>query len=50
VFEGYIARLEAEEKPADSPEDAAFLDLMRRGRIGRAQAALAWLDRCLDPE
>jgi DNA-binding PadR family transcriptional regulator len=45
VFYAYIARLEAEEKPASSPEDAAFIDLMRMGRIGRAQAALDWLDR-----
>jgi PadR family transcriptional regulator AphA len=47
VFEDYIARLEAEEKPADTPDDAAFLDLMRLGRIGRARAALEWLDHCL---
>lgn len=46
VFQDYIARLEAEEKAADSPEDATFLDLMRLGRIGRAQAALDWLDHC----
>lgn len=46
VFEDYIARLEAEEKPADSPDDAAFLNLMRMGRIGRAQAALDWLSLC----
>ena len=47
VFEEYIARLEAQEKPDQSPEDAAFLDLMRLGRIGRAQAALEWLDHCM---
>jgi DNA-binding PadR family transcriptional regulator len=50
VFEEYIARLGAEEMPADSGDDAAFIHLMRIGRIGRAQAALDWLDLCLDPE
>jgi DNA-binding PadR family transcriptional regulator len=50
VFEEYTARLEAEEVPADSGDDAAFIRLMRLGRIGRAQAALDWLDLCLDPE
>jgi DNA-binding PadR family transcriptional regulator len=49
VFEAYIARLQQEEKPADTEDDAAFLNLMRIGRIGRAQAALDWLDHCLDP-
>jgi DNA-binding PadR family transcriptional regulator len=47
VFRAYIARLRAEEKPADGSEDAAFIDLMRMGRIGRAQAALDWLELCL---
>lgn len=50
VFEEYIARLEAEVVPADSGADAAFIRLMRIGRIGRAQAALDWLELCLDPE
>jgi DNA-binding PadR family transcriptional regulator len=50
VFRDYIARLQGEDKPADSVDDAAFLDLMRMGRIGRAQAALDWLNHCLDPE
>jgi DNA-binding PadR family transcriptional regulator len=45
VFDDYIARLEGDPKPADSQEDAAFIDLMRAGRIGRAQAAIDWLDR-----
>jgi DNA-binding PadR family transcriptional regulator len=48
VFRDYIARLQREEKPADSVDDAAFLDLMRMGRIGRAQAALDWLSYCLE--
>jgi DNA-binding PadR family transcriptional regulator len=46
VFQRYIARLEAEDRPADSEDDAAFIDLMRLGRIGRAQAALDWLVSC----
>lgn len=46
VFLEYIARLQAEEKQADTDGDAAFLNLMRMGRIGRAQAALDWLDLC----
>jgi PadR family transcriptional regulator AphA len=48
VFGEYIARLQGEEKLADTDEDAAFLNLMRMGRIGRAQAALDWLDRCAE--
>lgn len=48
IFQEYIARLQAEEKPTDAADDAAFLKLMRFGRIGRAQAALDWLDRCMD--
>ena len=50
VFEEYIARLKAEVVPADSGADAAFIRLMRIGRIGRAQAALDWLELCLDAE
>ncbi len=49
VFEEYISRLRDEERPADTVDDAAFLNLMRMGRIGRAQAALDWLSLCLDP-
>lgn len=48
VFKEYIAHLLFEAKPANTPDDAAFIDLMRVGRIGRAQAALDWLDRCLE--
>lgn len=48
VFEDYIARLQSEERVADTTEDAAFLQLMRAGRIGRAQAALDWLEACMD--
>jgi DNA-binding PadR family transcriptional regulator len=50
VFEEYIARLRDEEISADTVDDAAFLNLMRIGRIGRAQAALDWLSYCLDLE
>lgn len=48
VFKEYIARLLVEEKQANTDEDAAFIDLMRMGRIGRAQAALDWLARCAE--
>jgi len=47
VFREYIARLQDEKEPGDGSEDAAFIDLMRMGRIGRAQAALGWLELCL---
>lgn len=49
VFQEYITRLQVEEKVVDSADDAAFLNLMRIGRIGRAQAALDWLGQCVDP-
>lgn len=46
LFSEFIARLEAEPTPDASGDDAAFLALMREGRIERTQAALAWLERC----
>jgi DNA-binding PadR family transcriptional regulator len=46
VFDDYVARLRSEDPPADTDADAAFLHLMRAGRIGRAQASLDWLDSC----
>jgi DNA-binding PadR family transcriptional regulator len=46
VFRAYIAQLQAVGKADDASEDSAFIDLMRLGRIGRAQAALDWLDLC----
>jgi DNA-binding PadR family transcriptional regulator len=46
VFRAYIAQLQASEKADDTSDDAAFIDLMRLGRIGRAEAALDWLDLC----
>lgn len=49
VFEAYIARLERKAKPAVTDDDADFLNLMRLGRIGRAQAALDWLRYCVGP-
>jgi PadR family transcriptional regulator AphA len=48
VFEDYIARLQAEETPADADDDAAFVTLMRLARIGRARAALEWLNSCME--
>jgi DNA-binding PadR family transcriptional regulator len=49
VFQSYIAHLEREAKPVAIDADADFLNLMRIGRIGRAQAALDWLRFCGDP-
>jgi DNA-binding PadR family transcriptional regulator len=46
VFESYIARLQRKEAAVESAEDAAFIDLMRMARIGRARAALDWLSLC----
>ena len=46
VFHAYVQRLEEQSKGAGVEGDAAFIDLMRAGRIGRARDALAWLDRC----
>src|SRR5437588_336938 len=37
---------EAQPAGAATESDAAFMDLMRAGRIGRARDALAWLDLC----
>lgn len=42
VFLAYIARLDA--LPAPSSPDAEYVLLMRAGRVGRARAALDWLD------
>ena len=49
VFQAYIARLEGEVKPSATADDADFINLMRLGRIGRAQAALDWLRYCGGP-
>lgn len=49
VFLAYIARLGREVKPSATDDDADFLNLMRIGRIGRAQAALDWLQHCVGP-
>jgi PadR family transcriptional regulator, regulatory protein AphA len=49
VFQAYIARLERDANPSVMDDDAAFLNLMRIGRIGRAQAALDWLGYCVGP-
>lgn len=49
IFHAYIERLQSQENPGATPEDAAFIDLMRQGRIGRARSALDWLDLCSTP-
>jgi DNA-binding PadR family transcriptional regulator len=46
AFVEYIRRLQNELAPSGPADDAAFIRLMRAGRIGRAQAALDWLDQC----
>jgi DNA-binding PadR family transcriptional regulator len=47
VFQAHIDRLkEASPDASPSGDDAAFLELMRLGRIGRAQEALDFLDLC----
>lgn len=45
----YIQQLEQRPLPADTGGDAAFIVAMRAGRIGRAQAALDWLDHSAVP-
>ncbi|HLJ66661.1 MAG TPA: PadR family transcriptional regulator [Chloroflexota bacterium] len=45
TFEAYIERLASTPLTAQSPEDTAFMELMREARIGRARAVLTWLDR-----
>jgi DNA-binding PadR family transcriptional regulator len=40
----YIERLEAVPQPGGSGIDQEYILLMREGRIGRARAALDWLD------
>ncbi len=45
-FQKYIARLQAVEAEQFPSFDAAYVDLMRRGRIGRAESALEWLAAC----
>ncbi len=45
LFSAYLAHLETE-PAADASDDAAFLALIREGRIERTQAALTWLERC----
>jgi len=48
LFSAYAARLERQAPPSGPAEDAAFIALMRAGRLGRLRAALAWLDGCAD--
>lgn len=46
LFSDYLRRLEAEAAMPPSGDDAAFIALVREGRITRTRAALEWLDRC----
>jgi len=44
VFTAYLQQLEHATAPCG--EDAAFMALVREGRIARTRAVLDWLDRC----
>ncbi|HWE62283.1 MAG TPA: PadR family transcriptional regulator [Chloroflexota bacterium] len=50
LFEPYLDGLMREQEVGDHvsspPEDHAFIELLRQGRIARTEATLAWLDRC----
>lgn len=48
LFSSYVGRLERDQAPDVADENAAFIALMREGRMGRLRAALNWLDRCTD--
>jgi DNA-binding PadR family transcriptional regulator len=48
-FSAYIRQVEELPVQAESEGDAAFVAAVRAGRIGRAQAAIDWLDRSVAP-
>jgi DNA-binding PadR family transcriptional regulator len=50
LFLSYVSRLDREDVPASTDDNAAFIALMREGRLGRLRAALSWLDRCMEIE
>jgi DNA-binding PadR family transcriptional regulator len=50
LFSSYVSRLEREDVSTATDENAAFIALMREGRLGRLRAALSWLDRCTELE
>ncbi len=46
LFSGYLERLEAEARQPGTGDDAAFIALVRQGRIARTRALLEWLTLC----
>ncbi len=48
LFASYLHDLEQSQPLDAASSNAAFLTLMREGRIERTRAALAWLDSCAD--
>lgn len=46
TFLGYIERLQSEPPNDRMGFDHAYVDLVRDGRIGRARAAIDWIDAC----
>jgi DNA-binding PadR family transcriptional regulator len=46
LFQDYLERLEEEATQPHEGADAAFIALVREGRIARTRAVLDWLDRC----
>jgi DNA-binding PadR family transcriptional regulator len=46
LFSTYLQRLEEEAKRPGDGEDAAFIALVRQGRIARTRAVLDWLTLC----
>lgn len=48
LFTSYLDQLEQVAVQQIAGEDAAFMALLREGRISRTRAALAWLERCAE--
>ncbi len=49
IFDDYLQRLETDGRVmTEPPDDAAFMHLVREGRVLRTQATLEWLARCAD--
>jgi DNA-binding PadR family transcriptional regulator len=48
IFAAYVDRLKYEPTGDVAADEESFIELLREGRIGRLQAALDWLDRCVE--
>jgi DNA-binding PadR family transcriptional regulator len=46
LFSAYVQRLEEEGRQPGAGDDAAFIALVRQGRIARTRAILEWLSLC----